>query len=214
MEVKTVNPAAAYTLAEVSAKAGETVEVAVTLEHAIVKQAASFNLIPTAAEGVELIAAKTGSDLPEGWNVILADGVVTVYTTEATEIPAGEIVILTYQVGENTSEGEYTITLVDAFTEDGNAFIAGDDSVLRVAGTVTAGKITVKNTVCGDLNGEDGVGMADLAYMRRLLAGWNGYAAELAVGDLNGDGEINIDDAIVLSRHLAGWQDYLELPIN
>ena len=221
LEVKTVNPAAAYTLAEVSAKAGETVEVAVNLEHAIVKQATSFNLIPTATAGVELTAAKAGKDLPEGWKVILADGVVTVYTTEATAIPTGEIVILTYQVGEETEDGDYTVTLTNAFTEDGNAFIAADNSILRVDGTVTAGKITVKNMIYGDINKDGIVDSKDLVSQRRYLAGWSAYTAEtldLTAADVNIDGAVSMTDAIILSRHLVAvadensWQDYKTLP--
>ena len=215
LEVKSVNPTAAYTLAEVTAKAGETVEVAVTLEHAIVKQATSFNLIPTATAGVELTAAKAGKDLPEGWKVILADGVVTVYTTDAAAIPAGEIVVLTYQVGEETADGDYTVTLTDAFTEDGNAFIAADDSVLRVDGTVAAGKITVKSVLYGDVNGNGVVDMSDLITLRRHLAGWEGYELEnlnQEAMDVFADGDINMNDAIALARHLAEWDAYLTLP--
>ena len=215
LEVKTVNPAATYAVASVTAKAGETVDVAVALTHEIVKQATSFQLIPAAAEGLTLQSAKVGADLPEGWKVMLNDGVVTVYRSDAAAVPSGEVVVLTYAVSEEAEDGDYTVTLSENFKEDGNAFIAEDDSVLRVNGTVTAGKVTVKNIVLGDLNGDAVVDMKDLVSLRRYLAGWAEYNAEtlnLGASDLNEDGVVNMLDAIILSRHLADWPDYKTLP--
>ena len=215
LEVKTVNPAATYTVASVTAKSGETVDVAVTLTHEIVKQATSFQIIPTAAEGLTLQGAEAGADLPEGWKIMLNDGVVTVYRTDAAAVPSGEVVVLTYVVSEDAVDGEYAVTLSESFTEDGNAFIAEDDSVLRVDGTVTAGGVTVKNMVLGDLDGDSVVDMKDLVSLRRYLAGWDDYNAEtlnLSAIDLNEDGVVNMLDAIILSRHLADWPDYKTLP--
>lgn len=215
LEVKTVNPTAAYTVASVTAKAGETVELAVTLTHEIVKQATSFQIIPTAAEGLTLQSAKAGTDLGEGWKVMLNDGVVTVYRSDAAAVPSGEVAVLIYAVSEEAEDGDYTVTLSENFAEDGNAFIAEDDSVLRVNGTVTAGKVTVQNIVLGDLNSDAVVDMKDLVSLRRYLAGWADYNAEtlnLSTIDLNEDGVVNMLDAIILSRHLAGWPDYETLP--
>lgn len=215
LEVKTVNPTAAYTVASVTAKSGETVELAVTLTHEIVKRATSFQLIPTAPEGLTLQSAKAGTDLGEGWKVMLNDGVVTVYRSDAAAVPSGEVVVLTYAVSKEAEDGDYTVALNENFAEDGNAFIAEDDSVLRVNGTVTAGKVTVQNIVLGDLNSDAVVDMKDLVSLRRYLAGWTDYNAEtlnLSTIDLNEDGVVNMLDAIILSRHLAGWPDYETIP--
>ena len=218
LTVATVNPTVTYTLAEVTAKAGETVDVAVMLEHTVVKKATSFILLPDAAAGVEVTAVKAGKYLPEGWKAVLTGGVVMVYTTEAAAIPDGEVAILTYEVSADAADGEYTVSLVADFSEDGNCFIAADDSVLRVDGTVVSGKITVGEAapvVPGDVNGDGTVDMADLITLRRHLAGWEGY--ELAklnknAMDINGDGEIGDMDAAVLMRHFAEWDGYEALP--
>ena len=207
LEVKTVNPTATYTVASVEASPGKSVDVAVTLEHTIVKTADNFVIVPNAAEGLTLTAAKAGNDLGAGWSILVDEGTITVYRDDAAVIPAGEVIILTYSVSEDAESRELTVTL-NAFGDDGCVFVNGE-TALRVDGTVTAGKVTVKALNPGDLNKNGVVDLTDLVALRRYLASWADYNEEtlnLAAGDLNDDGKVDMRDAVQLSRKLAGWQ--------
>jgi len=214
LTVETVNPTVTYMISSAETKAGETIQIPVTLEHTVTRQATGFSLIPE-TDGLELIGVTAGSALNEGWKVMLSDGVVTVYRTEPADIPVGQVVILTLNVPENAEKTSYTVTLSRDFGEDGNCFVGSDDTVLRVDGTVEAGTVTVKKILFGDIDRNGEVTVLDMVSLRRYLAEWDSYTAEtldLEAADVYADGSVTMADAIVLSRHLADWPDYKQLP--
>lgn len=64
----------------------------------------------------------------------------------------------------------------------------------------------------GDLSGDGKIDSSDALYLRRALAGWDGYKLNFSAGDVNADGKLSADDIMVLERHVAGWKGYEQLP--
>ena len=64
----------------------------------------------------------------------------------------------------------------------------------------------------GDLGGDGKIDSSDALYLRRALAGWDGYKLNFSAGDVNADGKLSADDIMVLERHVAGWKGYEQLP--
>ena len=216
LKVVTVNPAATYTVASVEGFAGQTVEVSITLEHSIAKKADSFVIVPMANENLNLVGIKAGKDLDEEWFVYMdeEEGIITAYRDDAAVIPSGEVIVLTYAILKD-AEGDLEVSL-NAFGDDGCTFYDGED-LLRVEGTVIAGKITVTDAHYGDVNDDGLVNGKDLVALGRHMAEWPDYAADklnMTAADVNADGEVNGKDVLVLSRHMAEWPEYKNLPYN
>jgi hypothetical protein len=84
----------------------------------------------------------------------------------------------------------------------------------------SANTSAVNNEIFADLVVDGCVDIADIVYLKRGLANWDGYfdvnsfdttnPAHLKY-DIDGDNEISIADVIYLKRHLVEWKDYLEL---
>jgi hypothetical protein len=64
----------------------------------------------------------------------------------------------------------------------------------------------------GDPTGDGNVDFIDALYMKRALAGWDGYTINFSACDVDGNGEINDADVMYLERHIAGWKDCASLP--
>ena len=80
----------------------------------------------------------------------------------------------------------------------------------RTLNTITAKFIPM---VYGDADRSGKVEFADALYLKRCLAGWEGYeGVNNIANDLNNDGEFTVADITILERHLAGWKGYETLP--
>lgn len=63
----------------------------------------------------------------------------------------------------------------------------------------------------GDVNDDGEVTQRDVTFLRRYLAGWDGYEdINQLAADVNRDGEVTQRDVTILRRYLAGW-DGVEL---
>lgn len=74
---------------------------------------------------------------------------------------------------------------------------------------------TVSKTIYGDANCDGEVNLKDSVYIRRYVAGWEGYALTeqgKINADVNGDGKVEEFDAKVISEYLAG--NYKQLPVK
>ncbi|MCR5151325.1 MAG: InlB B-repeat-containing protein, partial [Clostridiales bacterium] len=86
----------------------------------------------------------------------------------------------------------------------GNAQAAGgNDDFINAQWTTEA-----LEGIRGDVNEDGEVDDADIIYLQRWYAGWQGYSVKTVTGDLNGDGEVDDADIIYLQRWYAGWQGY------
>jgi len=73
----------------------------------------------------------------------------------------------------------------------------------------------VKDTICGDVDGDGKVNTKDRMDLTRYLAGMTGYTADkidMTAADVNCDGRVNAQDRMILTRYLAQWTAYPELP--
>ena len=136
LEVKTVNPTAEFTVSSASAPAGETVEIKVSLNHTITKNAKYIVLTPA---GDLAPTAKAGSAAEAaGWEVSIADGEVMLFHTTGAVPPTGEILVLTYKIPADAAVGtEYVVNLSNI------SFAVEGTGTLRAECTVTEGKVTV-----------------------------------------------------------------------
>lgn len=66
------------------------------------------------------------------------------------------------------------------------------------------------SSVLGNLDGDsaNSKDSADVLYLRKHLAGYNGYVADLGNADLNFDGKINLKDVAYFRKSLAGHEGY------
>ena len=66
----------------------------------------------------------------------------------------------------------------------------------------------------GDPTGDGNINAMDALYLKRALAGWNGYAINFSACDVNCDSTIDDADIMCLERHVAGWEGYETLPVT
>lgn len=66
----------------------------------------------------------------------------------------------------------------------------------------------------GDLGGDGKIDSSDALYLRRAIAGWDGYELNFSAADINADEKLTVDDIMYLERHIAGWKGYETLPVK
>lgn len=210
--IVTVAPTASYTVSSVYGQPGDTVELTVSLEHAIGQNVTSFCFTPEAAPGLTLTDATYTNELPIEWDVELENGVVTVFMDTDTyapmEPPAGDVVKLTYEVSETAAAVSYPVSLTDF------QFFDEAEDEIEVPCTVESGGV-VASALCGDLNGDAAVNNQDMILLRQYLVGLK-TEEDIAVSaaDVNADNVIDLTDVIILARHLTKWPEYGTLPYN
>lgn len=89
------------------------------------------------------------------------------------------------------------------------------DEILQSAADIEIFGVNAPQAVCGNVNGDnrESADTADVLYLKRYLAGWNGYDdVEKRTADVNRDGLIDSADAMILERHVSGWTGFEQLP--
>lgn len=208
---------AAITVATVSGKAGQTVEIPVVISKNPGIVGLSFD-VSYDADAMTLTEVRDGGILGTAYHNAeeldknpyrLSWGSYTA-TSNITE--NGTAVTLVFMLNSDVSDGKYPITI--SYDEIADAIYDIDFNAVDFA-TVPGG-VTVTSFVIGDVNRDGNVTSIDTAYLARYLAGWSAYKEEgkvdLAAADVNGDGNVTSVDTAVLARHLAGWSAYAVLP--
>ena len=69
-------------------------------------------------------------------------------------------------------------------------------------------------TICGDVNDDKSVDIADEILLARYNSSIPGYLhlSNIRAGDLNADYLVSVIDSVILARHIANWSDYKALP--
>lgn len=60
----------------------------------------------------------------------------------------------------------------------------------------------------GDLDGNNDISLSDMLYLRKYLAKYVGFAADIGNADFNFDGQINLKDVAYFRRNLANYDGY------
>lgn len=201
----TVNKAASqisakYKISSVTATAGSTIDVYVSIENnpgiislrnKIIYDTSVMELVNV--EDLKLLSGYTtpSPTIDSPYTLRWADSLATQNNTAS-----GNIVKLTFKIKDDTMEGEYSISVshIEARTVNGEKVeFSQSDSVINVI-----------NYLPGDVDNDGEVNDWDAIVLNRYLAGWNTEINKFAA-DVDKDGEITDWDAIVLERYLADW---------
>ena len=123
----------------------------------------------------------------------------------------GKIVTLSFTIKDGAEEKDYPITVT--YDIDNDDILNVDFNPVEFA--VVNGKVTVINTIYGDVNKDGKVTALDNAFLARYIAKWSGYndtTVDKDAADVNADTKITALDNAILARHLAKWTGYNELP--
>lgn len=186
---------ARLTVAGVNARAGETVEVTLSLENAPSIRSIGISNIRYDEENLTLISGEwliTGTTLAS-WNS--ADKAAVAAYTSDTDLN-GAVFKLTFQVNEEAASGTYEISCSVTARQkpEGSA-----ESVVEIV--TVPGVIAVKDYLLGDINDDGAVDTDDPIYLLyHTLFGGSLYPVNQDC-DFNDDGAVDTDDAIYLLYH-------------
>ncbi|MBQ2729293.1 MAG: hypothetical protein IJF69_00800 [Clostridia bacterium] len=198
--------AAAYGVSDVTASAGETVEVYFSVENnpGIISLRCKFEydtdvLELVKVENLGLFAGFTtpSAILSSPYTLRWADALAN----ENNE-SCGNFAKAVFKVKDGVAEGEYKISIshVEARTVEGNKL-----SFAAAEGVVTVCDKVVTEPVKGDLDGDGVLSPKDINIAKKLLAGaMIPTDTQKAAGDVNGDGAFNGLDGNMLSKYVAG----------
>ena len=127
----------AFAVKSTAGMPGDTVEVSIELTHSLNNKATSISLTPVFDEKKVSVDDVVLGDAMTGWELVNVDGVIEVYTTEAAEVPQGELVVLSVKL---LSAGDSEIDLSDVAIYAGEAEMKLDYTVKQ--GTVHAHEAT------------------------------------------------------------------------
>lgn len=204
--------AAVVSVVPVRGKAGQTVEIAVTLENnpgfADLGIEISYdtgvmqltNVTPNNAVGGNFTTSQQLTDLPYMFEWV-----------EGTENNTftGTLVTLTFQIKDSAELGSYPVTVSYYKGKFGNNIdgvdVNYDQDDNRVPIIYVNGSVTVYSYTPGDLNDDGRINSKDVICLLRYIAGWELDGLVEDALDVNGDGKINSKDAVHLLRYIAGW---------
>lgn len=119
----------------------------------------------------------------------------------------GILVTLTFEIADDAELGDYTIDV----SYDYENYDICNVNMEKIKFAVVDGKISVIDTIIGDVNSDGLVNTLDRMALARYLANWEEYTSDtidLVAADVNGDGMVNTLDRMTLARHLANWEGY------
>ena len=201
-------------------KAGEVVEVPVMISNNGINDrgVAAINGLKIQFDNTYLEWAGTAAQsivtgglldyaTPQGANFSSGHAVITFDSEFGTKLN-GTLVTLKFKIKADAPAGGIALNLTIGSVGDDSLMVA---AIPASEYNVVSGKITVVDTLCGDVNGDGVVDMLDSILLSRYVADW-GNAINLMAADVNGDGVVDMLDAIILSRHTAEWPGYEVLP--
>ncbi len=118
----------------------------------------------------------------------------------------GTLLTLIFETKEDAPVGDYGIKAVclEAVT---------NQALEELEFNLVSGKISVKDDVSGDSNGDKEIDVKDAVIVAQSLAGWGVVISDDAA-DCNGDGFVDIKDAVLLAQFLAGWNVHFGRQFN
>ena len=110
----------------------------------------------------------------------------------------GVLAVLEFEVKEDAVEGEYPLTVK---YEEEDIY---NTALENVNFYIQNGILEVKNTLPGDVNGDEKINTKDAALILQYFVGMLDSIDEDAA-DVNNDGKINTKDAALILQYFAGW---------
>ena len=188
------------TVASVKGRPGKTVDVAFDLSNN--PGLAGMQLLLSYAPELTLEAINVGTALPDLTFTppgnLAANPVTLLWDGQDADSSNGTALTCTFRIAENAAEGDYALTVTH------NANDVYDGNLQDVALAVVNGKVTVRNVMLGDLDGNESINAKDVTILRRVIAGGYDVTADAMAADVNNDGSVNAKDVTVLRRFIAG----------
>lgn len=189
-------------ISSVTGKAGDTVEVILTLENAPELRSLAISDLVYDRENLTLVSGQWLKDgaMMSPWNNGKEEGALLF---EANEDLNGEIFKLTFAIKEDATAGAYSVSCVLTAKQREES---GRDMDVAVA--VMAGQIEVVEYITGDVDGSEFVSTDDAIYLLYHIMFGEDYAVNQDC-DFDGSGFVSTDDAIYLLYHIMfGEEDY------
>jgi hypothetical protein len=190
-----------FAVEDVTAKAGDTVTVAVKVKNnpGIVSTRLEIGYD---ANVLELISGEwqdfTGG--VSGFSPITVNPFVVNWanTLSGNNTTDGVLALLTFKVKDGAAAGD-TVIMVSYDPED-----VYDENWDNVSFATVAGTVTVIEYISGDANDDGKVNNKDLGLLLQYLNKWDVTVVEAAC-DVNRDGKVNNKDLGLLLQYLNGW---------
>lgn len=193
-----VNPdSPTITVGETTGRAGQLVDVVIDVSNNPGVALASFD-VDYNSDVMTLKAATLGNIFTGELDCNLEKVPFTfnVYSGGGNKTENGTLLTLQFEIKSDCTEGDYNITLSNV------EMIDIDENTLEFS-TVN-GKITVRNSIPGDVTGDGKVTRTDLL---RLAKHFSGFVVEIdeAASDVTGDGKVTRTDLLRLAKHFSGF---------
>ena len=137
-----------------------------------------------------------------GWKIMW-------YTTDGDQNSDGMLFTIRLKAGDSITAQDLgvSITCMSSNTTNAN----GDKVSINAT---SKGTIKLRDRLYGDVDDNLNVDLMDAIYLRRYVAGWDGYTlTDSSVAYLNSDGVIDIADVMVLEKYIARYKGYEMLPV-
>ena len=199
---------AMITVGKAKVLVGETVKIPVSITNNPGFTGFSFKI--TVGEGITLTNMEAGELLVKNEVDIdsnLSVGKVISYTTQAIH-GDGELLVMTFQVQENCSAGEYDISLS---LTDGSAKNFSGEHSQALPVTFTSGTLNVREYRVGDVDNDGAITSVDLVKMaNHVIEKTTLTGKAFLAADVDGDDVVTVVDCVKVAQYLAKMIETLE----
>ncbi|MBR3844668.1 MAG: hypothetical protein IKM39_04095, partial [Clostridia bacterium] len=191
--------APAFVIENITARAGDTITVAVKIKNNPGIVSAKVK-VAYDADVLEVLSLEAGdfdgiTFSPVTNNPLVFNWMDSIHPNNTTN---GALAYITFKVKDTAAVGTTPLTI----TYDGDDVFDFDYN--NVAFGKVNGVVTIAEYTPGDVNDDGAIDNKDLALIQRYLNDWDSALNE-AAADVNRDGELNNKDYSTLERYLNGW---------
>ena len=209
----------------VRVKAGETFDYPVYIKNNPgISSAMVYINLNSSTSGIEAvtdedgeIVASLGNFSTKGSvlaNTYLSGWRVMWYTTDGDQNNDGVLFTIRLKAGDTIRAQDLGVSVTCMSDNITNA----DGEKVSIKAT-SKGTIKLRGRLYGDVDDNLKIDIVDALYLKRYVAGWDGYelvdsiAANVCLEENEDEaGKINSADVIALERYIAGWKGYEKLP--
>ena len=194
----------------VTAAPGSTIAVPVMISGGA--DFAGFTLTVDGSDGLTLTKIEKGALLKAADGMFTPNAAQNVvnWTSSTNIVGNGELLVLTFNVGETVADGsDLTISVA---LKDGKVSNFGDADEKPVGVKFEDITVTVQTAICGDVNSDGEVDAIDSIRLAKYLVDLVELTPQqILAADVNHDDDITATDAIRLAKYLVGLVDTLRV---